>query len=408
MTYSGTTKSDVLQPEILTDEVQGVFAQKNAFMGSELVQNGIVVVNDSFSVSDRALIGSTVKVPYFGTVGEFEDNVTDGDDSTAVWNKILQTSEEATIKRDRLLFALTTWANNSGVGDPYGEAARQILESATRKMDSNMVTVMAATGCYTKDVYSATVPQKLSYDLVVNAQAEAWGDQGSTTKSALIVHSRTAADLGTIKDANGRPLLVDPVDGQLSRIARKPIIESDKMPMTGSTMGTVTPAGSSPPTLTITGTPTGPWNLKIQCTTIGGDGVAKFKFSTDGGQTWSGILTKADMDVASALTDTTADSVAGHNGKTGLSIAFSGNFTNVDNAWTSVATCKMTSLIVRPGAGAFWYNREALRLLTQPDIANDASLYAMHLYSAPCRYRRARGSTKCGVIRLVHNVTPIS
>lgn len=58
--------------------------------------------------------------------------------------------------------------------------------------------------------------------------------------------------------------------------------------MTTSTMSAVTSGGLSPPTLTLTGTPTGPIQLVVRCPLIGGAarGTAVFDWSADGGINW--------------------------------------------------------------------------------------------------------------------------
>lgn len=81
--------------------------------------------------------------------------------------------------------------------------------------------------------------------------------------------------------------------------------------------------GTAPPDIKVTGTPLGLYNLNIQITTGGARGTAVFKWSTDGGNTFTtGVTTAA------------ANALAG----TGLTIAFpNGTYTN-DNVWTTSST----------------------------------------------------------------------
>ena len=93
-----TTKSDVLIPEIFTDAVQGAFAQRKVFdNASILARTGAVVTSDSFD-GDNEMVGNEVEVPYFGTLGEFQQNLADGTPLTP--QKLAQTGETATVTRD--------------------------------------------------------------------------------------------------------------------------------------------------------------------------------------------------------------------------------------------------------------------------------------------------------------------
>jgi hypothetical protein len=56
----------------------------------------------------------------------------------------------------------------------------------------------------------------------------------------------------------------------------------------------VVAAGDTPPTLTLTGTPTGPFSFRLEITTGGSRGTAVFRWSSDGGTTYtSGVTTGA-------------------------------------------------------------------------------------------------------------------
>ncbi len=396
-----TQKSNVIIPEILAETVRGAFAQKAVFSQAALVRLGILTINDTFTGSADD-IGNEVTVPYFGTIGEFTAN-TEGSSATPVALKM--TSEKATVARDSLAFEVTTWASLGGVEDPYAEASRQIVEAGARAIDRRSIDAAVATGVLTKDVYSSTVPRKIDYDLVVDAKT-LWGDESGP--AALIVHSKTRADMLKLKSSGGFPLLVPSQnEGEFDRFQGMPVVESDRLPLTGSTMGTVTSAGSSPPVLTLSGTPTGPWDLVIECQVGGAHATATIRFSTDGGVTWSADLTTAGVGVALPLTDTATDSLVGNEGATGISAAFAAGTFDADNKWVAKANLKATSLIVRPGALVFWYNRAALALKTDTNILKDSGIGAMHLYYAAHRYRRVRGGRKPGVIRLQHNVSDV-
>jgi Phage capsid family len=400
-------KTDVFNPETLTEAVQGVLAQKTAFMGSRLASLGVVLVSGSMPVGGPKAIGTTITVPYWGTLGEFASNA---EGSSVTPSKTGQVTETCTVARDSLAFEVSRWAEgnafvNPNVGDPYEEAARQIAVAATRAMDRRCITAASASGVYVKDVYSATTPVNLTWDLCVDAKFEGWGDEQDNI-AALIVHSHAHKDLLKLKDTTGRPLLLQSQTegGPVDTFCGVPVVVSDRVPVTGSTMGAVTSSGTSPPVATLAGTPLGPWKLHIDCT-VGGATTASVRFSTDGGNIWSADITVADDGVPVALTDTAVDSRVGVNGATGVTVAFASGTFNADNLWTANASLKCMSMLCKQRSLAFWYSAAHMGLETDKDIMKHTDLAAMHLYGAAHRYRRMAEGTKPGIIQLVHNVS---
>lgn len=395
-----TSDSRDFDVQVFTEIVQGMFAGKDALAGtSPLASSGAIAISGEMPVYGREWIGNTISVPYFGTLGEFSDV---NENVALVPAELKTTNESATVAHGGLSFEVTRWGRNSSVpgGDPYMEAARQVLASAGRYMDSKCITAAAATPLV-RSLYSASVPVYFDWDAVVDACAM-WGDENDDI-AAMVVHSRVEAGMRKLRDANGRPLLLENmVNGSsVKSFQGIPLRVSDRVPLTGSTMSTVTEAGASVGGVTLTGTPTGPWNLQIDIVVGGARGTATFRFSTDGGNTWSATLTTAATVV---LTDTNADSLVGNNGSTGLTAAFGVATYDVASVYSSNAIMKATSLILQRGAMAFYFNRAAMVLQTDKDILKDNDVAAMHLYYAAHRYRRRRNGTKPGVVAVTHNV----
>lgn len=404
-----TLSTDLFNPEILEEAVQGVFGQKTAFMGSRLASLGAVTVNGSMPKGGPQAIGQTIDVPYFGTLGEFEENLAESGSATP--QALGQTSEQATITRDSLAFEVTRWAQGNAavdpaVGDPYDESARQIMAAAERAMDKRIITAASASGVFQKDVYSASVPKTIDWDLCVEARFDAWHDEQDEL-AAMLVHSHTHKDLLKLKDSTGRPLLLtsETEGGPIDRFCGLPVVVSDRVPVTGSAMGSVASSGTGPPVATIGGTPNGAYNLHIDCTLGGAHTTAQYRFSTDGGNTWSGTITTLGVGVAQNLTDPATDSTIGVNGATGLTVAFAAGTFNADNLWTSTALLKVMSMLLKRRALAFWYASGRLGMQRDVDILKDSDLAAMHLYAAAHRYRRMPMGTKPGVVQILHNVS---
>jgi hypothetical protein len=404
-----TIITDVFNPEILEDAVRGVFSGKKAFMGSRMRSLGIAIINGTMPQGGPDAIGTSVTIPRFGVLGEFENNP-DGDAITP--KKLQQASDSATITRDSLAFSVSAWAQGNAavdpaVGDPYEEAANQAAEAAERAIDKRLITAASASGVYEEDVYSASAPVYMDWDLVVEAMMKGWGDEAHDDVGAMLVHSMTHKDLLKLKDSTGRPLLLQSQTngGPVDTFCGLPLIVSDRAPLTGSTMGSVTSSGTSPPVATITGTPLGAWKLMLDCVVGGAHATATVRFSVDGGKTWSDPITTAAATVAFELIDPAIDSTVGVNGKTGLSVAFAAGTFNADNLWESTINMQATSMLLKRNALAFWYSSNHLAIQTDKNVLSDVNIGAMHLYGAACRYRRRPGSSKnSGVVHVVHNV----
>jgi hypothetical protein len=267
--------------------------------------------------------------------------------------------------------------------------------------------------------YNATTPAYLTWQKMLRAVANKMGDE-SPGIVGLACHSLVAADLTLQTDAQGRQYLAEPRSAMMAdRVVGIPVVISDRMPLTGSTMSTVTgpfttalgsSAGSGSATYTISVTDVtkmGAWKLVVEVLTTGECGTATIRFSTDEGNTWSASITTAATTAATSLVDTTVDSLVGNNGQTGVSITFtsgSGNDLVDGEFYRSTANLCCESQIWMPGAGTFWYNEAALALKTDTDILEDTELGAMHLYYAPKVYRRRNGGARPGVLRLKSNV----
>lgn len=402
-----TTKSDMFDVQILMDVVRGKFKGANALMGSIFVSGGAVRVSPTMPEGGRKAIGKTIDIPYFGTIGEFVQN---SDGSSIAPSKIAQGSEQATVDRYSLAAEVSRWAQglaavDPNLGDPYNEAGNQIVAAGVRAMDAIMLAQFATTPLVV-NVYSATAPVYLDWDLVQDATT-LWGDeQGSIV--AMSMHSQARRDVATLKDSTGKQmLLVDQKEGQqaVTRFSGIPLVMSDRVPLTGSTMTSPMGESTAQPDVTLAGTPKGAYKLLIKIT-VGGasDGTAKFKFSVDGGNIYSAELTVPNGGGAIALTDTAVDSLVGSNGATGITATFTNGTYTLNAEFKSIANLKVTTMIAQEDAGAFWYNADRLGLQSDEDILADADITASHLYHAAKLFRRRRGGSRPGVVAITHNV----
>jgi HK97 family phage major capsid protein len=283
-----TKRSDLVIPEILVDAVQGEFEGQNVLVGS-----GVAVMSNTLPMDKRG--GDTVTVPYFGTLGEMEDIVNEGDALTP--ESISMDADTATVRHSGKAFEITEWARMASLGDPYAEAGRQFRVINTRRVDKALIEV-ANTGVpaeFTLDV-SGIGSGKIDIDVIIDATG-LWGDQQDAIR-LLAMHSKLYRDLMKLKDSTGKQLMTTPTRAEpIPMFNGIPVVVSDKM-----------------------------------------------KTFNDGAQ-------------------------------------------------------KYEMLLMKEAALAYWWQAPP-KVVTDYDALADTDLIAMHTYWAAHRYRRVRGSTKPGVIKI--------
>lgn len=362
-----TTKSNAFYPEVFEDAIAGAFPDIKALAGT-----GAAIVNTAMPWGgERA--GESVKVPYFGSLGKMEDITTDG---SALTPRILQASkEEALVRHSGLSFEMTKWAMD-GIGDPYAEAARQIVEAAERRIDDELIT-LAKQSTLVVDDSSNTI----SYDAFVNARM-LFGDQQNDI-ALTVVTSKVYGDMMKLKDGYARPLLVDPVSGGLPSFLGIPVFISDAL--STSAFSAVTAAGTTPPTVTVSGTPaSAAYRIVVKATKAGALETSEIVWSSDGGVTFSAPVVTAATVVL---------------GDTGATIAIAAGAAATDNVWTFQPAGVQEVVICKKGALVAWLNGSP-SVQTDKDILADTSIGAVHMYWVAHRYGRLPGSSKGGVARL--------
>lgn len=226
-----TQVTDIIVPEILTESVAAAFEKVNLLYGT-----GAVVMNSTFK-GGQTDVGNTVKIPYFGNIGEFDD-VAAG--SALQPSKITQTSEEATVQHSGKLVSINNLVKTAGVDDIYAEATRQIMTALTRKIDSKLIAAaIASLPAMTYDAY--TSGSLMSYDVAADTMQK-FGDEADAGDYALWgMHSKVRNDLLKAKDGDGKPLLtLNGVQGGMSMFYGVASMVSDKL----------TPTTDSPPKYT--------------------------------------------------------------------------------------------------------------------------------------------------------------
>lgn len=246
-----------------------------------------------------------------------------------------------------------------------------------------------------KNYYDSGTPALLNLDRITDSIA-LFGDE-EEDMACMVVHSKTKANLRKLKTSDGMPLLQDPKsdNGGLPRINGIPVMVSDRMPVTGSAVSAVTSAGTTPPTVSISGTPapTGAFDVSVEVTTGGSRGTAVIKYTVDGGITYT-----TDVTTAATVELFDSDGVS-----TGITIAMASGTYATDNVYTFNVIAKHTSLILKKNSLVLWYAGQGMSIDEDKDISRDTKLQSVHVYWAAHRYVRMPGKKRPGVVMIRHN-----
>ena len=216
--------TDVFIPSLLVDAI------KTAFTGLAVMQGtGAVAVQTNMS-EGASKVGSKVIIPYFTNMGEAEDITTDGNALTPA--SLTSSTTEATVKHSGKAFEMTYLAK-SGASDPYGEAARQIVEACKRRIDKACVDACSDETNWSSFITDGSA-STFNIDALVDTMA-LFGDQPDDY-AALVVHSKIRRDMYKIKDTTGRPILTDSQNGAppVLRAYGIPVITSDRVKATSN------------------------------------------------------------------------------------------------------------------------------------------------------------------------------
>jgi len=210
-----TIRTDTIIPEVLEDAVRGEFEGVQALYGS-----GAAFVTGRGWPGARG--GDTIKIPYFGTIGEFEDLAADEGAGGAIPAltpaKITMSSETATVQHSGKAIEVTEWAQLAAAyADPYAEAARQIRRGFERRIDLKLLTE-AATTTLENDIYDPAnaATGQLTWESLLDGRF-LWGDEQEDIALA-VMHSAVALDLLKQKDLDDQPLYAGTVEGAMIRL----------------------------------------------------------------------------------------------------------------------------------------------------------------------------------------------
>ncbi len=419
---SGTSgASQQIAPDVFLRAMQASLSEKAVFLeaGSNPALAAAIDLNPSMAYGAES-VNNLVRIPAFTNLGDFQDVGTitnDGtgflaDGSTAIAIQQLGMTETfAQVRHALNVFNITAWARANPLGDPYVEGARQAAISMYRYMDAQAIAAACGStialhrdGSQTVDpglvldVYSSSSPRYMDYDLACDAFGAFREFQEGIV--GVMVHPKVRNKIWKIKDAMGRPLYASPTDATQLMFQGVPIFASGRLPVqAASAMNSVVSTGTSPPVITLTGTPNVDVDLVIQVMKAGALGTSKIRWSVNGGTTW---VQDGDVNVypltASTLllTDTRGNS-------TGVTINIAAGSASLDNVYTASTNAKYTSLVIKKKSIAFWYNKNMMAAMSVPIPILNAEQTALHVYCAAARYVRTPDAELPGVVKVFHN-----
>ena len=212
--------TDLLEPEILADAVLGYISA-----GVPVMQDTGAARFETGLPDEYAKVGVQVTIPYFGSLGEWEDVAVDGDGLTPA--PFASTDEQATVIHTGKAFEITRRAQANGT-DPYKEMARQLVGGLRKRLDKGLIETAAANVATAWNPYTfdnqAVGDGKISYDALIEAEA-LFSDEDSDI-AAYVVHPAKYKDLRLIKDGTGRPIFQEPKAGHPATILGVPVFRT--------------------------------------------------------------------------------------------------------------------------------------------------------------------------------------
>lgn len=221
-------RSDLIYVDQLQEAVQAAFAGQVALFGT-----GAAIFSPTLpslgAEGGKLKGGDTIRVPYFDAVGELDD-VPEG--GALAPQKLTLTSETSTVVHSGKAGEISNWAQlTAQFADPYAEYGRQFAIAWMRRIDAGLITKMATSGLSNDISGNAGPANQISWDAIIDTK-QLWVDEQADI-ALIVAHSYVAGQLYKLKDALGRPLLLDPVKSDsLPTINGIPFKVSDRMPNT--------------------------------------------------------------------------------------------------------------------------------------------------------------------------------
>jgi hypothetical protein len=389
-----TTQSNVFLPELLAEAVKTEMGKADAFTSARMASYAVIKTD---MPEGPGSIGKEVRIPHISMIGNYTD-LNDGVDITP--RSIASDYTTASVARAGLALDVTTWANDASPAlTPEQAFAKQWVQKLNKKIDTTLMSAaVASSGMPTSQVidsYSATTPVYANYDSFVDLKGTL--NDREFERYGLLMHSKVATQLRKTKDSVGRnidlwSLLPSLFDNRLD------IVISDRCAISDGTF-VVTESGTTPPDVTLTGTPNRRINFRMECTTLGARGTAVVRTSINGGLTWkTGITTAATF----SLLDPDDDDAS-----TGVTVNYENASAAVNNVWTATGTQKAATVLLAPKSLAFWMNGSLVAPEYERKVLGDRKIWASNLYYASARFTHDYENERRPDVALLYTNIPV-
>ncbi len=385
-TGTTTTAQLTVSPQVLIEAV------REGMQGMRVLGNlGVVSVNSSLPTGDR-FAGETITVPYLAHLGPWKEYAENAEIDIT---QLTDSAETATVVRPGKAFTVTDMARIlRGYASPMEAGRAMVQDGLSQYVETKALGAMLALGTTIPAIkvnfFSDSSPRYYDRDVHIRTRS-VFGDE---TKGIVgtVAHSQVINRMLTLKNADGDPhhkvLEQDDENGVYTFEGMGRFYASDLM----SVVYGVTSAGTTPPVLTIAGSPKGMYDqLKVEITTLGARGTAQCRISTDGGATW----------VASAIVIPASDGIVDRTSDLGLTFTFAAGTYAVDNVYT--ARGKASTMIVKRGAAVLWHN-DFGSIESQRDVRRKNEVVAADLLCVVHAYKKTNGGTRPGVSIAEHNI----
>lgn len=216
-----TQRSDLIYPEVLTEEVQkGIASGLPVLLGSKAV-----VMNPGLQ-NGRGRVGSDIRVPYFSSIGKAQE-IAEGGALTP--KKLEQSSESGVVVHlgDALSINALAEAVRASGKDIYQVAREMLISGLVAKIDDILVSRAAARAVAASMVYDGS-GANISPSAIVGTMKK-FGDELSRPMMAQwVMTSGVTWDLAQLADSMGRPLYVANAGQAPAQINNVPVMMSDK------------------------------------------------------------------------------------------------------------------------------------------------------------------------------------
>lgn len=394
---AATTISNMTSPAIWAELVDAAFPNALSKVYDTLESTGALIVNPNLPVNT---VGQTVNIPYPITLPGFvsaSDGATLAIQNAGVW------AETASVARYGLNPGITQWVKQVPTlgAAVLGSISNQLVIRLKEQLGTIAINAATSTTNFGQSVdVSSSGANKLNYRMLDGYIAQMSDVMGGAMENiaCVITHPQSYMDLSVLGQAP---------DVAYFKAKPEDIYPFRFLPYEGmktfTGMSAVTATGTTPPTITLTGTPNDAgraFKLVVKCSTIGALNTWKLDYSTDGGNTWITAVSSASTVALNYSSDFVFNGITT---ACGITLNIAAGTAALDNQWVATPTVKRQTLIVAKNALLAYWNKSALNPVEFYNAQSDTTTLTSNLYAVGYRFRQCNGISRPGVFSIIHD-----